>query len=614
VPPQPVWTVSSAVYRILVAAVSAVAIATGALTVLGGLTPWFFLLVCWAAGVAILAPTVGWSTATWLVVGGALLSAQWVMVVNPRVGLPLDAAQVAAMLAGLVVAAIVVVVRARDEVTFARPRVVDALAAVLPAAASAVLLLVAGLVRGSASVTWAMAGDAQFNTVLARIIAGDGGATRANVEVVSLVQGLMAMVHLPGRGRVAGDDLLIHDIVRQADLWLLMILLSSVLGGAIAALVLREATVWIRVLGILGATALPLSWHLNGYSITAGFYNVSLAYLALELCVFFWLALREAPWVRLAVLFGMTTVLLGAWTPLAVIPGMLVAGAGLVALRRKPHPVAILAAILGALQLVAFAVFFILPTFVSSGSALSAEGTILGLARSLFIALMAVLVVLALALLAAPRGAFTRTYAGGSLLVAAGAAVGVGFLYFQNRHLPEPWIYYPIKFAWIALELGILLSWLAIALLLREGGARRLLALGVTGLAVVQIATLNPPRYPGRLSYVPLVQIALDPPASEEALPILSDYAGERVVFSRFLGEEDTFMNQWQFQLTVRAADEQIRSFAYRVVETQVDFCDAAEAWGGDMAVITDDARWAVQLNAACGDLLDAHVVSPPGR
>jgi len=71
-------------------------------------------------------------------------------------------------------------------------------------------------------------------------------------------------------------------------------------------------------------------------------------------------------------------------------------------------------------------------------------------------------------------------------------------------------------------------------------------------------------------------------------------------------------MNQWQFQLSIETADDPIRSFAYRVVETPDDFCDAAAAWGGDVEVITADADWAELLDARCGQLLDAVVQEAP--
>jgi hypothetical protein len=597
----------------------AVGVATAA-----GLDPLFFLASFALAVGSISGPLIGWSRALWGAVAVSIFVASWVVMVDPYVGVRLDIATIAVLV--VVVVALLTVVWIRDpRVARVRPRIaiLDAVFAMLPAAVSAGAFVLASLRRGI-PISWAMRGDAQFNTVLSRIVGNSNGETATNVQVPSLAQGLMALVHLPGRSRVSNDQLLIHDITRQAELWLLMILVASVLGGAIAARVLEKVAPPIRWLGILGASALPVTWHMTGYAMSSGFYNVSLSFLVIELGYFFWLTSRRFPLIGAAIALCLSTEMLGAWTPMTVITLAWAAWGTVVGLRRGPRRGLVVWAI-GAVQFLAFAVAFIVPSFLSSGSLLTHDGTILPLARNLFIAMVAAVIVVAVAIGASRSRVASQPAladvgneshaAIGIGLLAAGSAAGVALLVFQNRSLPEPWIYYPIKFAWVSMEMMILVLWIGGCLLVARAGFRRVvsvLALGSTAVFLVSVLKLNPPSDQGITSYFPLVSVAKNVSPLDATLPELSAVANQKVFFSRYSSfDQDLFMNQWQFQLTATDEFTPIRGYAYRVVQSLADVCDAAKTWGGGVKVITSSPRWANEMNGACGSELTAVVRRP---
>lgn len=595
-------------------------VASGVVTLLG-FAPWLFLAAFGAAGTYLLAPRIGWGRGAWSTAVVVLFAVSWILVVNPYVDVRLDIATIA-MLGASIVIALVVLWRGNRIATLAVPRTLDALVILLPASASAFLFYGSSVIKGM-PLGWAMQGDAQFNTVLARQVGVANGETLEGGQVLSLAQGLMAIVHLPGRSAVASDDLLIHDIARQANLWLLVILLSSVLAGAIAERVLRGTSGMLRLFGIFASALLPLAWHMTGYAMSSGFYNVSVAFFTVELALYFWLAMPEAPLWRSTILLVITVVMLGAWTPMAVIPAALAAWSAWQGLRRSPTRPSLVVWILGGLQLIAFVVLFVLPGFLARSAVLSAPGSILPLNRHLYLAMTVAALFVAVLIGSkrpgegSPGQAMSpdRHFALGVALIAGSAALGTAFLIFQNRHLPDYWTYYPTKFAWISMEMLVLLLFIGSLLLVSTLQGRRLLAVTATVSATVilfSMLQLNPPQQGGITSALPLVSLAKNESPADATLPLLASVSGEKVFFYRYSTlEQDTFMNQWQFQITAKDEFTPIRNFAYTAVSSLADACDAAEAWGGAVQVITAEAVTADSLNARCGSLLTAVVREP---
>jgi hypothetical protein len=608
-------------FRIVAVAIAALTVTVGIATALG-LTPWIFLAVYAAAWTYGLAPAIGWGRSLWTAVAVALFLSLWILLVNSYIGLRLDVAVIIALTAVVLVVLAMQFLRSTSRTSaFPRVRVLEVIAMSAPAAVSATALAAVGIVRGGQSITWAMLGDAQFNTVLSRIIEKGNGETAANTRVLSLAQGLMALVHIPGRDTVSRQALLIHDVTRQADLWILMILLGSVLAGAIAARVLRTTPWPLRYLAIVLAAVLPLTWYMTGYAMSSGFYNVSLNFLALELSMYFWTASAGKP-LRGAVLqLGVATVVLGAWTPMAVIPVAFALSQTWSGIRGRSSRTEYVVWIVAGLQLAAFIAAFILPSFLSNGSVLSADGTIVQISQGTFGIVVALSILTAVAILATRASSgptsVARHFAIGSVLLAVSSALGTAFLVFQNRHLPEPWIYYPIKFAWVSIQLMIVVIWIGACVAVARIGRRRLLAavgVGATAVILVGILQYNPADTGGFLSKFPLLSLAKNVPPTEPALSVLAPVAGTKVFFSRYLpAEQEVFANQWQFQLTANDEFTPIRGYAYRTVDSLTEVCGAAEAWGGGVQVITRSALWAKTLNAACPNVLTA-VLRDPAR
>lgn len=611
-------------FRPVALGLTALLVVVGVVGTFVGAAPWYFLAVFGVAITVMLAPRFGWGRAAWGAVGVALFVASWVLVIDPFVGIRLDVATMAVLVA---ITAVVLVFAwrrsTRSPYRLPGVAVIDSLVVAAPAVLSAVALVVVALRRGM-PLTWAMLGDAQFNTVLSRFVGEGNGETASNVQILSLAQGLMAIVHLPGRDAVASTGLLTHDIIRQADLWLLMILLSSVLAGSLAKHVLRNAPRPLRYTVILGAALLPLSWHMTGYAMNSGFYNVSLTFLVIELGMYFFLVTGSSPIWGSAIGLGLTVVMLGAWTPTAVITLAWAAWSALLAFRRgRPSLWLLVIWTLAVLQFVVFVAAWMLPSFLSKGSLLTHDGTIVPIAQNLFVSVVAGAVLVSLAVWAVhssrgPAPTEHRHFGVGLALLALSSAAGTALLVAQNRHLPQPWIYYPIKFAWVSMEMIVLVVWIAACLVVSELAGRKVLAsiATVTATAVLLISVLqsNPPPLSGFASYFPLASLAKNESPLEPTLPLLSSVANRKIFFSRYLSDQqDTFMNQWQFQLTAKDEFTPIRGYAYRVVESLSDVCGAAEAWGGGVEVITRDQRWANVLNSACGGLLTAVVRDTAG-
>ena len=592
----------------------------GVLTVTVGWAPWPFLGLYALAASWLFAPRIGWGRAFWGSIVACFFIIEWLLTVDPYVGVRLDIATMV-LLAAVLIGSLVA--RWRPLKTDMPPKVglIDSALIAGPAVLSALLLVGGTVLRGSRSLSWAMHGDAQFNTVLSRIVGADNGETATNVQVLSLAQGLMAIVHLPGRAFVPAAQLLIHDVTRQSDMWILMILLSSVLAGAIAQRVLARSARLIRWVGIVISAVIPLTWFMTGYAMMSGFYNVSLTFLCLELAVYFWLATRRAPLWTVVAQMALATVMLGAWTPMAVVPLAFAASASVRQLRSRPGRREWVWWAISVSQFALYAALFILPSYLSKNSVLSQNGTILPIAESTFFIVASIGVIVAAAISSrfgragdgdTIRDGGNQNFAIGVLLIVASALVGVMFLILQNRHIPQPWIYYPIKFAWVSIELLFVLIWIGTCLLLGQRPVQRFVAvvgLLAVGVFVVSIMQLTPPMANGVTAQLPLVSLAKNADPLEPAVRVLSPVANKRVIFSRYLDHDsDVFMNQWLFQLTVHSEFDPIRSYAYQTVDTVSQVCDAATAWGGEVTVYTRDSSRAVRLNDACGDVLRAVV------
>ncbi len=590
-----------------------------------GVSPWAFLAAYAIFSIVALVPRHGWGIAALGSIGSALFVATWVLVVDPYVGVRLDVAQAGALTIVAVVLA-VAVGRGTDPVRVRRPPVLAAVVMLAPAVLSVGAIVVAGLIRGRQPITWAMSGDAQLNTVLSRLIGDTDGESIRSVDVLSLAQGLMAMVHLPGRDAVPAPRLLIADVLSQSQLWLLMIVVSSVLAGYIAWRVTRGVGRVVGHVATLGGALVPLTWYLTGYAIPSGFYNVSLAFIVIELSVLIALLVRD-PWTAAVAQLMVAVTMLSAWTPMAVIALFFALVSAVAAFRGGRPRARVVVWVIAVLQLPVFGVLFVLPTYLSQGDNLSQAGTIVGLPEAVFWLVVALGVLTVLLLVRGPAGSAdedgtpdaedSRRVGWTILQLLVGTVTGVLALYVINRRLPEPWGYYPIKYAWIALTVLVVLLWaagcLVVAQLVRRRGIRAVALVAVFGV-LASILNINSPPMGGVTSYFPLLSLAKNPPIHGRTIDTLSAVAGTRVMFVKYFGgDDDLFVNEWQFQLSARRATDPIRSYAYQRVESPASICEAAATWGGGVRLVTSSRTLADRVTARCGDDVTPELRTPAG-
>lgn len=578
-----------------------------------GLSPWLLVisaLLLSVSGLSKLFPPYLAMSGVVLVV---LTSLQWLILISPHTSIPMGvSAGVIFLLIGFA-GVVLGLVRFRTERS-EKSKIPTwlLLTAVVPGSA----YIIAGIIKISlfpSSISWAMGGDAQFNTVLSRLIGLSNGQLIDQIPVISLAQGLMALSHIPGRGQVSSVELLIHDVGLQAQLWILLIGLTSILLALITIPFTRRARLWFRIVTALLLSAFPLTWYLTGYAIYSGFYNINLVFIVLVAAIGFYTISKKSP---ILALIGQTlavTVTLGAWTPLAVLPvglglsilyslfrdaksgGYRISGAV-----RKPN-LGYSVTLVGAVtQLLLFIVVFTIPAYLAVSNLLSNNGSVLSITvpTLLFVGGM----LLAIGLVQSQNQIFPLEGVIGLFL--AGFA-GVGFLVFQNRGLEDVWIYYPRKFAWVFIALCLVVIALLSIQYFSEKRSIKIRLWGGIAATLVFIATLlaNGPFNYSVSAIFPGLAVIRSGGNYDASVRDLSEVANTKTVFSHFDSElSDLFKNQWLFQLTVKSEHEEIRNFAYDVVDEPFEFCKVSEAWDGQIKVITSDQDWAQILRKTCGD------------
>ncbi|AWB88643.1 hypothetical protein [Homoserinimonas hongtaonis] len=368
-----------------------------------------------------------------------------------------------------------------------------ALAAWLPALLGAAVWLstisVAGVLKGSSRISWVMSGDSANNLLFAREVVYRGGIVFGPLEnPVPLTSALLGASIAAGRDRVAPQQLLAHDLESFAALWALLIALLCVLSGAVAASIVRAVTLRPVTIGIVaaGASCLPLTWFVSGYPIEFGFFNTAISLVIVLAAFLAFLSYRTSPALVLAAQAFTATLLLAVWSPLVLLPASLgfvtivFMWRELLATRRSSLWLLVIAIA----QLIVFGLAVVLPSVVSLGDFLKAQGAVHGF-RTVMLPLLA-LAAVGLALFAL-KGHRSSALAG-TIAIISGSGAILGVLLFISRNEPVPWTYYPLKFAWLAsVILIVIIAGLLPALALRFLRGHSMQQIGV---AAVMIATL----------------------------------------------------------------------------------------------------------------------------
>jgi len=457
-------------------------------------------------------------------------------------------------------------------------------AGVLPIALSLALVIVSRLADG-ARLAWAMRNDAAWTLVSARYILRDGGVVPGLApNPAPGTAGWIAALIEPGRG--GATRLLHHDLVGMADVWSLALLAASLLAAAIAWVGLQGLAPWQRTL-VAGAVGLvPWSWLLAGHAMEFGFVNAPIAFALLLGAWLAWLAAPRSPDTAMVALSGLAIGLLATWAPLAVVPIAL--GAWLLLSTRRegrgrlPSPSVLVA--LGVLVLYVGVV--VVPDLLRSGEGLANDGGIFALPPS--IAVLGLMVALLVAVLAGNRSRLLGT----ALVVSAGLVAIVLLALQRQAGGLDWWGYYPIKLAWLLLGLLAVMTLAAIPSLFSRSRRRWL---GVVGTVVAASLAL------AGVAYQPSTREP-DPPAisvlsargllGADRAPVLAfRLSGERTLVSRYdAPAPDGFVNFWMLSEDPTGSADPARLIAYRLDSTDpAQVCEAADAWGGDVTVLTSD-------------------------
>lgn len=593
-------------HRVLIlATLAATTLAGFVIDALGG-SPW---LLC-ASGALVVLLVLGqrlpWIPATAVTIVGLL--AAYAFTVRLLQPIPVDLGTKNRFVVLVVAVAVLALCWARRDrmrlpaLASARPLLV----ALAPVTVAVVAAVVAVAVSGGTRVAWSMQNDAIWNTMMARFLYADMGAGPAHPNVSPLIPALLAGAFAPGRGSIAADQLLQHDVTRQAELWLLLVLLSSILAGLVAWRGFVRFRAVGRAIGTFLVAAIPLTWYFAGYAFQFGFFNATVSLIALLCAWIGWTTAREGRLTSIVILSAATIVMLATWAPLGIVTIGLGAGV-LVGGRRewwssiRRSRLVILLASLAVMPV--YLVAITLPDLLREGKGLSANGGIIAI-EPRHIVLVGAVAVAATAWLALRRGAVRdRAPLVGVLIVGATSAVAIGYLVLQRTAQESRWGYYPQKLSWLVASLLIIV--IAVTLVRAAPVARVLRAVTIVATALVVVALMSVPL-PTRTSVEALASAFLPAPqlASTEVTDRLfaSSDVSRLTVFARFgSAGEDAFANGWLIQQFAESGEDPVRSFAYVVDGTDLDsICTLAQTDRVDLVVRTRDEALVGALDAAC--------------
>lgn len=475
---------------------------------------------------------------------------------------------------------------------------------------AAVLAIV--VLPGRWNIAWVTSGDSITSLMFSRYMFGDGGISPERTNPVPVPYSVIAAAMGPGRDGIPPEEYLRHDIGQLAQLWILVLLGSAVLAGAIVVASRGRGSWWFTTPLAVAAGALPLSWFVAGNALQFGFFNAALACFLLLAGWLLFLRAEHHPVWGYAVLTVAITVLLGTWGPVAIVLGsvllvILFRNRRILTDRSSRPRFAIV--VLATAQMVGYALFVTVPDFLREQSALSADGGIFASTSNTAIAVGAALVVIAAC--AQQHRARSHTFAGVLALVGAGALLVVLFVGLRHA-VANPWGYYPAKFAWLLEALAFVVILALVAQLLGSGakyvaGVRFALTAG--GIVLVgSLAWQITPLGPETSEVSPLVTVWRQTgiAASGDALDLAMRFAtpGEKNILVGYADPStDAYVNSWTLQINTSAGTDPIRISAYALDVTKVDdVCTAIERFDGGATIRTRDASLESTLRSRCAD------------
>lgn len=586
-------------------AVVAAAVVAGFTADTLGLAPWLLAASSAVVVLLILGQRLPWLPAVALTVAGVLafyaLTVRLLQPLGADLGLKNRLVMTAVAIVGLVL-----LWRARGRL---RLPAAGTLRALLFALGPIIVVVVGAVavvaVSGGTRVAWSMQNDAIWNTMMARFLYGDGGAGPAHPNVSPIIPALLAGAFAPGRGALAADELLLHDVTRQAELWLLLVLISSVLAGLLAWRELARYRTLGRSVGTFLVACIPVTWYGAGYAFQFGFFNATVSLFVLLCAWIGWTTAREGRLAAVVILSASTIVMLATWAPLGIVTialgaGTLAGGRGQWWRSLRGRRLAVL--LVSLLAIPAYLVAVTLPDILREGKGLSANGGMIAF-EPRHILIVGGVAIASTAWLALRRTDRDRGPLIGVALVGAASAVALGYLVLQRTGQESWWGYYPQKLSWLVATLLVVIIATTLARDAPAAPVLRRISLAVTVVVVVGVMCFPVPTKTAGAAlasaFLPVQQLV---PAGTTGALFASSDASKLTIFVGYgTPGEDAFANGWLIQQFAESGEDPVRSFAYSVDGTDLaPVCALAGTDRVELQVRTRDSALESALDDAC--------------
>ncbi|WP_162799343.1 hypothetical protein [Nocardioides sp. 616] len=555
------------------------------------------VLAALAACVSAYAGALGWRLSTAVVLAGSLVGQVLLGYVSASVGWDIGADN---LIAWTVVGAGHAVIAARTRPDLSRRQLFDLGAVLLTPAVIGFYFLWTALTSPHPWLTWAMVGDSANNMILNRQFVRQGG--------LILEQGnpapLATVVH-GSWGAVGLDGLNASDTVRQlvlsaGQLGLLLFMAVSVLASLLALASARPGGQRVLVAAVAGL--IPWLWFGAGYTFAYGFQNVAPALLLLLVAWMCWCAQVHHPVAAVTGLVLSTWACGTAWGPVAAVPALWLLVA---ALRQRKGLRAsgrlVLVPVLTFAAAVAYAVFITLPDLQSAGGLPSFDGAspVYDAKRSLWIGIGAAVLVLVLHRWLDPQLRW------GFWTAAPAIGLGVAQLMLAREGMPTLWGYYPIKFTWILMTVGVIVLFAALVSPFQRLASRAWSGTGVIPALVLSVLVMylvTPPVRPMTVASVLAPVRMHDDRVNDQALAEMFRLMAQhpKTILAGY-SPTDGMYNFWLMQSSAKDLNASIRQFAYVLDPADWEaVCAAAKVWGEGTRVLTRDRTFAKTMRTYC--------------
>lgn len=592
--------------------ISITALITGAVIDLAGLSPWPLVFVLFSTTSIIFAQKTGYVFA----IAAATVTLLFALACWYQIApfLPGDLRIKTYLIEVSVTLAIVVLLGLRRNINFPSKVSLSYFwpASIVPLI-SASTIFTLGL-AGNLGYSWAMHNDAVWNIVVSRFVTHDGGVVSSiHSNASPLIPEMLSFSSLSGRDLNSVSSLFEHDMTRAAETWILVALLSSIIGGLISLSIRRINQMWFRVVTAVSVSSLPLAWFSLGYALEFGFYNATLALLLMLTMWLIWQTGAANQYARLGALGLALLVCLAAWGPLALIPASLSLLALLLILKQKIKATTLWEKWFVGLSwtiAIAYGLLVTIPDLRAQSGALGADGGIFEIApiqAGITIGSCFLVIGLSSWLLR------ERELLLGICVFTISSLIAITYLALQRGQDVSRWGYYPVKYSWL-LMCALLVIATAFALVLifssRLRNRYKFISALMAGMFMFALAWQMPIRQPPTyLSVFPVANIISHTGVAKEdeyadRLFSLAVSGRPTIAYKGLDPLSDQFADKWLLQLESKSSQDKVRYWAYFFDPTIQDhLCRALIDWDTEVTIVTTEKDLESKLAINCPEV-----------